>query len=112
MMNTNELREYSDEDLRAELKRRDDIKNSEWPKKFVITASIDVEDNEAFTKFLDEQCGFHGESPEYNRAINVLYDTCFGIEIARDGRVNITTIDGRPIRDLENEVSQSEPAES
>lgn len=90
------LKEFTDIDLQEELARREKIKNGAWPRKYTLGSYIELE-NEDFACFLEEECGFVSESPEFDQATNVLAGVPLDIEVGKNGATRVVGIDGRAV---------------
>jgi len=92
-----DIKEFSDKQLKAEVDRRESIRGGVWPREFALTVDSELETDEVFVQFLEEECGVMRGSSEFERATNALYDVSFDIEIERDGKTKIVKVGGRPV---------------
>lgn len=99
-----DIREFTDAELRAELERREIIRNSNWPKKKTIVLVQELGEDDEFCGFLYNECGFNYESDEVDHAINGLLGTELELEVNKDGTVNVATVNGYRID--QNKVSE------
>ena len=84
MNDADNFKNFSTEQLTTELARRTDIQNSEWPKKFELVLSYDDDNDSAFHKFLEDQCGFYDGSLEFDTACMAVSEINVLCEINKD----------------------------
>ena len=89
MIENEELRRVPMSELLAEVKRREGIQNSKWPKPFVLILSHESDEDEAYLKFLENECGFIPDSTEYDRALGVAKHVELSCEIDSDGTTRV-----------------------
>lgn len=83
------LREYTEEEIREELARRDKIRNSNWPKKLVLL--FKPQDEDELGMFLDNECGFYEGSAKFDKIVESLEEVSLIVNIHEDARIEIFT---------------------
>lgn len=84
------IRDFTDNELLLELKRREDIRNSTWPKEYKTKVCIEVDDDDKLKDFLQDQCGFQEESDEFDDVSGKLLDIPVNLKVDSNGTVEVS----------------------
>lgn len=88
MYDSSDLIEYSDDELNAELNRRDELRHQPWPRKTTVSCEA-IDGDGILSEFLLESCGFCLNSEEYVRALNSLDDVELEVEVSKNGNTKV-----------------------
>ncbi len=94
-----DLRDYLYSDLKAEIERRDKVKNEKWPRSTTVRVEIDLDRvNEVeMERFLKDDCGFEPGELEAAHVFDCISYATLTIEVYKNRVVKVVALDDRRI---------------
>lgn len=87
-----DLKEFTLEELTAEVERRTKLKNDPWPRRVEVNAEIELDNEDSIL----EVTGFDDGSVQHDQVFSIL-NCMLTLEIDNDGGTRIAAVDGNEV---------------